>query len=471
MRRAWIAAAAALALAACTAGDEPGPSGVSATATWPAPAADRPVVELRFDVAEDLRSVDGRERVSFTPDLPVCELVFRSWPNKPYTARAGSSLEVRAVTVGGEPARFLVLPGGAPEGAPGTLVEVPLPRCVDAGTTVEAELDFDLTLGEGVDERVGVAPEAQVAWFGSAFPLLAWETGRGWAREDAVDVAGEVATSETFDLRSLEVLAPAGHEVLAAGESLGTAPAGQGRVHRFGAPAVRDVTVTVGQLDVLTREAGGVRVHLGAPAAGTRVPLPTWADQVERSLGELTALLGPVPYDDLWISVLPGGADGVEFPGAVQMRDTDPGRDRWLVTHELAHMWFYGLVGNNQGRDPWIDESFTSMVQRVADEPDQDPAPSGEALSPVADEVGRPMRYWTRFDRPSAAYVQAVYVAGADALLRARGRVGAEAFDAALRGYLRDNAHQVVEPADVRRAFEDLPAVLVELREAGALRG
>jgi aminopeptidase N len=30
------------------------------------------------------------------------------------------------------------------------------------------------------------------------------------------------------------------------------------------------------------------------------------------------------------------------------------------TTHEIAHQWWYGLVGNDQYRDPWLDESFAS---------------------------------------------------------------------------------------------------------------
>jgi hypothetical protein len=56
-------------------------STASAFASW----RDRPVVELVFDVREDLRTVSGSEKAVFTPDLRICELVFRAWPNKPIT--------------------------------------------------------------------------------------------------------------------------------------------------------------------------------------------------------------------------------------------------------------------------------------------------------------------------------------------------------------------------------------------------
>jgi hypothetical protein len=503
MRRGTLPAAvvaALLALSACTGADAPS-SGVpdggvpdgdgtdgstgpvrpgeerpettgSGAASWPAPDPARPVVDLRFTVAADLRSAVGQERLRFTPDLDVCELVFRAWPNNPSIAAAGNALVVDAVSVDGAAAAAAVLPAGAPEGSPGTLIEVPLPDCVAAGTPIDVELGFSLTFGEGSDERVGVTPQDEVAWFGSAYPMLAWERGVGWAQDDAVPVSGETATSEVFDLRSLEVTAPSEYDVLGAGEPLDTTdgPDPGTTTHRFTAPAVRDVTVTVGRLDVVQRTVGDVTVYVGAPVIGIRSTPERWAEELAGSVERVSDLLGPMPYDDLWVSVLPDTADGVEYPGAVQFRDTNPRRDGWLVTHEVAHMWFYGLVGNNQGRDPWLDESFASFVQVVADDRDRDPEPSGDVPRRVQDEVGRPMSYWAEeFDRPGSAYIEGVYVAGADALIEARRAAGADAFDAALRSYVRANAHAVATPHDVAEAFADLPEVIEVLEDSGAL--
>lgn len=455
--------AGALVLAGCT----PGGAGGRQSDGWPAPDPSRPVVDLRFLVADDLRSVEGRERVVFTPDLPVCELVLRAWPNKPATARTGNALEVTGARVDGAAATVATTAAGAPDGHPGTLVEVALPACVEAGETVTAELDFTLDLGEATDERVGVSADRDIAWFATAFPLLAWERGRGWATDPAVDVVGEMTTSEAFDLRSLEVVAPSRYSVLGTGAAVGTEEdAATGTTaHRFADPAVRDVAVTVGDLETVQREAGGVRVHVGAPRGGTRTPLDRWADEVARSVRDVAALLGPHPYSDLWVSVLPDQTDGIELSGALQLGDIDLDRSAWLVTHEVAHMWFYGLVGNNQARHPWLDESFATAVQVVADGED---SPRGRPVE-LTGQVGRPMEHWTQYRRPSSAFVEGVYTAGGAAILEARRLAGADAFDEALRSYLRDNAHEIAEPADVEEAFTHLPVVLDALREAGAL--
>ncbi|MGY1839750.1 MULTISPECIES: M1 family aminopeptidase [unclassified Modestobacter] len=473
-RQAAIAAlAGAVLLGGCTTGGSPDPRPTAAPSPdaparaepWP----DRPVVDLRFDVSEDLQTVSGREEVVFTPDLSTCVLVFRSWANKPATARAGSGTTVSAVRVDGDPAEMRDVPAGAPEDAPaGTLLEVPLAECAEPGEEITVELEFTVQLGTDVNERVGTASAADVAWFATAFPLLAWERGRGWDRSPAVRVAGEMASSEDFELASLEVVADSRYEVLGAGRLVGTTEGPGGTtVHEFTAPAVRDVAVTVGDLDVRTAEIGGVRVHVGLDEEVDEATPEQWLTQLEQSMEALVDLLGPFPYDDLWVSVLSSQTSGIEFPGAIQFGDTDPDFRRALVTHELAHMWFYGLVGNNQGVDPWLDESFATFAQMVV---------HGEGSAGLADlpgssrhGVGEPIEYWEQFRRPSSAYYDTVYTVGGATLVEARTQVGAEEFDAALREYLRVNAWSIATPEDVQDAFADLPEVLTQLEEVGAL--
>lgn len=472
-----VLACVAVLLTACLPQPHDGRSGSGAGRdaeefSWPDPSPSRPVVDLRFTMSEDLASVDGYERVVFTPDLDVCELVFRLWPNKPMTAGRGNELEVTEVEVDRSPATFEVIPAGAPDGTTGTLLEVPVPSCIEAGTEVTAELAFTLTLGEGTNERIGVGADHELAWLGTAFPLLAWESERGWARDPAVNVIGEMATSETFRLRSLEVTAPSRFDVVGIGARRGPPrPAGSGATtHHFRADAVRDVAVTVGRVDVVTRELDGAQLHVGVPAGGARASATRWAAEIERSIEKVVGQLGPLPYEDVWVSVVPDQTSGIEFPGALQFGDLAPEDERWLITHEVAHLWFYGLVGNNQARDPWLDEAFATFVQLVVDG-DHELDDVAETFAERRNDVGRPMSYWERFDRPSSAYVHGVYREGAAALLEARERAGAQAFDDAITDYLVANAHRIAVPADLESALSHLPEALDVLRRAGAFEG
>lgn len=435
-------------------------------ATWPQPPADRPVVELTFRLADDLASASGSERVTFTPDAQVCELVFRAWPNKPATARSGNRLTVESVAVGGAALPLEVQAAGAPHGVPGTLVIATLPACVPAGRPVTADLAFALRLGDRTDERVGRSPERRVAWLGSAYPMLAWNRGVGWTRDPAVDVVGESATSEAFRLRSLTVEAPDGDRVAGMGEPGATRPGSREgtTAHTFSSEVVRDVSVVVGRIDLHTGTAGDAQLTVALPS-GARASAQVWRDQVARHLDELSRLLGPVPATHVWITVLPDVSEGVEFGESVQIADIDPAspRQRWLVAHELAHLWFYGLVGNNQAQHPWLDESFATWAQQVVSPAD--------TTDDVGDgPVGGSMQHWAQVPDPDSAYVASVYALGGQTLLEGRNAVGAQSFDAAIRGYLHRNAWRIATPADLSAALTPVPDAAGHLEEAGAFR-
>jgi hypothetical protein len=433
-------------------------------AAWP----QRPAVDLSFDVAADLRSATGHETVTFTPDLPVCELVFRTWPNMPNAADQGNALQVTDATVQGRPTVPVVRSAGARPDVPGTLVELPLPRCVSAGQTIQAGLGFTLRLGGDADERLGTSRESGVAWFGSGFPLLAWVRGQGWVRDDAVRIPSETATSEEFRLDALRVLAPEGALVSGAGRADVPAPGPRPGTtsHVFRADAVRDVAVAVGAYRVLERDVAGTRLHLFVPASGTRTDPERWATEIDDGLGRLESLLGAFPYPDLWVAIVPPVSSGIEYPGSLLFGDIPSGELPELVAHELAHQWFYGLVGNDQARDPWLDEGFATYAQAVIDHTPEEYA-THDVPKELRGRLGDPMAAWS--DRGAAAYYAGVYVQGAATLLAARQRVGAGAFDAAVRAYIAENAHRVATPADVAHALQGLPPADDLLTRAGAL--
>ena len=470
-----LCAALVLGASACSgeAGDdrasEPTGQPTAAPDAWPAPPADRPVVDLTYSFGEDLSKVSGTEKVTFTPNREVCELVFRAWPNKPATARYGNSLTVRTVKVDDKDLPLNVSAAGAPADSPGTLVTASLPNCSPAGRAVNASLAFDLTLGARTDERIGYSPRERIAWMGSGYPMLAWSQRDGWVRDAAVDVVGETTTSEAFELRSLEVEAPEHFAVAAIGDAdEPRAARGDGRlVHRFHAEVVRDVTVTVGEIELTSTPTDVGTITVALPRSGrTRADAKEWTDASRKALEDLSKLLGPVPADHLWVSVLPHVSEGVEYGQAIQVGDVDPDKDRWLVVHEFAHLWFYGLVGNNQARDPWLDESFTTYAQEIV-------APAGMTQNRrriVEGEVGRSMGQWADQRRADSSYVDTTYGAGGQALLDARAAAGPSAFDAAIRAYLRDRAWQIATPQDVSDALKGLPRAQEILREAGALR-
>jgi hypothetical protein len=403
----------------------------------------------------DRRAVTGTETVDATFDRAVTELVFRLWPSGPISAAKGGRLSVTSVS-GVAVARTSVEQRG-------TLYRIALRSPVKAGAKVRVTLAFSLRLPVGANERWGTRSNA--SWWGSGFPLLAWEPGRGWAQEPPTSLFAEAATSEVFRLQRLTVNAPSTDTVMANGTAAGKRSLGGGRVEwAFTAAAVRDVAVASGRFTLVHGTgAGGVPVTVGVAAGMTdspsrvlRATLATFGAHVQR--------FGPFPFAVLAVPVIPDVNGGIEFPGLFYL-----GHNQLDATpsHELAHEWFYGLVGDDQARDPWLDEAFATYAEALA-RGTSSVYRSTTVPASGRNEVGRPMTYWE--PKGERTYYRSVYAQGAAALLRARADVGSARFDAAIRCYVRSVAHRIARPSDLEAALRGLPAALSVLRRAGALR-
>jgi hypothetical protein len=393
-------------------------------------------------------TVSGRSQVVFTPDLPTGELVFRLWAAAPRPRTAGGGIDVTRVVVNGVPRR-------ARRPSP-TLLRIPLSGRTAAGRPVTIELDWQLRLPTGVSDRLGVRGET--AWFGSGLPLLAWVRGRGWAADPETAAFAEATTSEVMELRSLSVTRPAGLAVLATGAQVSD----DGRTAVFRARAVRDVLVATGRFRTATAAAGGKQVLAGVAPGLADAPASV-VREMARSLEAHASRFGVFPYERLVVAVVPDLRGGVEYPGAILLGSGQAQGDA-TGSHEVAHEWWYGLVGGNQARDPWLDEAFATYAEGL----DRGTAARYRSARVPADgrrRVGAPMTYWE--GRPS--YYRSVYVQGAAMLLEARAAVGAAAFDEALRCHVRRNAHRVTTPQDVAASLRHLPAAVRVLQRYGAL--
>jgi hypothetical protein len=464
-RRAGLLAAAALLLTGCTSFADTVAAPVAAPSTSRAPDdqgcpaqraepdPDRPVIDLDFRLADDRATVTGTERVVFTADRRVRELVFRLVPNGPDSAPAGNRLVVDGVQ-GDDVVAGAYEAAGAAD--PGGLYVVRLDGPLAAGDSTEVELAFTLTLGRGTFDRFGT--DDDVSWWASGAPLLTWEPGVGGARDPFVDLSGETASSPVMDT-SVSVSAPQDLTVLMTGaRAEPSAPRDGRRTWRSTEPVARDVGVAAGVFSTGTATTpDGVEVT-GGVLPGSELSGAQLAQGASSAIADLEALVGPFPYRTLTVALLPDYGGGIEYPGMIFEATTDA----QVLVHEVAHMWFYGMVGNSQFRDPWLDEAFASWAETVVDGA-QGLVDQGALTMDGA--VGGSMA-----DFPDDGdYFPVVYDKGGSALLAARAAVGPEAFDAAIRCYVDVNAWTIATPEDVYAALDDLPAALAPLIDAQAL--
>lgn len=437
--------------------------------SYEAPDPRRPQVTLRFTVGQDRRTIAGQERVVFTPDQPVTELVFRLWPNG-VDRHVGGSLTVSAARLDGRAVTPQPTSAGGRAGTQGTLVSLPLGHTSAAGTAIVATLDFTLLLPVPFVNRLG--SDGQTAWWGSGAPLLAWVRGSGWVRTPAVDSLAEMSVSEAA-ATDVTVIAPNSDSVIANG--LASTPVSVSSTQRswhFVNPEARDVLVVVGPLQVVSStvatQAGPVTVRVAQAPHLVGSPDQTM-QELQRALPLLVEHYGPYPFSTLSVVSVPGlYGSGIEYPGMYLLGED---ADQSVVSHESAHMWFYGLVGDDQSLHPWLDEAFATAAEQLVD---VELFHGTLALQPAAEQALTDTR---AVDSPVSAFVSdplsydgIVYTKGAAALVKARIAAGAAPYDAAIRCYLNANAWKVATPAKVALALKSLPAALAVLRKAGAFR-
>ncbi|MGH9225816.1 MAG: M1 family aminopeptidase [Acidimicrobiales bacterium] len=407
------------------------------TPTRNKPDVNRPRYTLAVDVRLDENAVRGTTEVRFTPDLDTDRLVFRLWANGPRPTQGGGSITTGDATIDGRAAT------SARDSATTLVVAAGTPFA--KGRAVDIKVPWELRLPASANDRI--SRDGEAVRLGSFFPILAWEPGLGWATEPPTGSFAEasVATVADFDVT---VTVPDGLTVLASGT--------EDRPGHWTAPTMRDFALSVGRFTV--REATAmapnpvqvkVGVHQGIGESPDR-----YLAKVVDVLATFATQFGPYPWPTFTLAITPTLGGGIEYPSHVMQ---GPGTIGSTTTHEVGHMWFYGLVGNNQGRDPWLDEGLASWAEARFEDT---LAEFAAVPQPAAADgrMGEPMTYWATSPQ---SYYRGVYVQGVQAL-DALGP--ADVVDCALRTYVAVYAHRIARPADLvaalRASFPNAVSVL-----------
>jgi hypothetical protein len=409
-----------------------------------APDPARPAYTLGIDVRPDQGTVDGRERVVFTPDLDTDRLVLRLWPNGLAGAPTAAvvPLVVGLVTVGGRPATATL------DNA--TTMSVRTGAGFRAGQAVDIAMTWRLVIPGPANDRVSRNGDA--LRLGSFFPILPWEPGVGWATEPPAGAFAEASTSPTADF-DLTVAVPDGYGVLTGGTP---DPARPGH---FTAAAMRDVALSVGHFQTAFAVAMApqpVQVTVGVQQ-GVAASAAAYLERTVASLEDFGRRFGAYPWPAFTMAVTPDLGGGIEYPGHVMMGPDTLG----VASHEVGHQWFYGLVGNDQGRDPWLDEGLASWAAaRFEGTLAQSVSHSVPAVA--RNMVGRPMTFWSAHP---TAYQDGVYTQGVQALAA----LGDPALvDCALRVYVAQEAFRIARPPDlVHAASAVFPGAVATLTTFG----
>ena len=120
------------------------------------------------------------------------------------------------------------------------------------------------------------------------------------------------------------------------------------------------------------------------------------------------------------------------------------------VTHELAHQWWYALVGNNQYTDPWLDEAFAhySALRLTGDDVGIDcAAPPWQP----GDRLTNGLDYYAA--HPGSGFV-VIYLIGSCMLFDLEQTLGSDRMLAMLRHYAVGQRYGIATPEEFRAAAQ-----------------
>lgn len=231
---------------------------------------------------------------------------------------------------------------------------------------IDLELDFEMTLPLNMGR---MSYDEHAIWLGNWLPVLAVYDASGW-HLDPYGPVGDPFYTETANYQ-VQLTIPAGYQFVStatdrniAGKELQTGEI----TYSLQAKRVRDFSLVI--MD-------NTYQHAETPVGNTWVR--SWwrqgdsAGQVKRNheaavkaLAYFQAQFGAYPYPEYDTVRIGGNINGMEYPGIVFLDGSHYQGDHLssipTVVHETAHQWFYGLVGNNQVEEAWLDEGLAEYA-------------------------------------------------------------------------------------------------------------
>jgi hypothetical protein len=406
------------------------------------PSAPRYTISLTAAPAQ--ATITGHQEVYYTNAEadPLGSLYLRLFPNTP---GYGGAMTVTRVLLGGQPAtptselagsalRFDLIPALAP------------------GRSINLTMDFTVTV-----PTARGAGYAQLGYIDGVmalpniYPLIPAYDDEGWNVEVAQPYGDAVYSDAAF--YSVQVTAPPTMTLIASG----TCASPEAGTWSCVAGPMRDFTLVLGQAyDLVTGWRDGVAVNSYYDPEHTETGQFVLSVGLE-ALALFSDLFGPYPYSEFDLVETPTGAGGIEYPGLVVIGRhlyAGGGHLEWVVVHEVAHQWWYGLVGNDQVDEPWLDEALAQYSTLLYYERTYGPDTAHDIL------VSNFVRAWENLIQtgddmpvglhvgayPPALYGPVVYQKGPLYFQALRDEVGDEAFLTILRSYLARNRHGVGTP-------------------------
>jgi hypothetical protein len=414
------------------------------------------VYHIEINIEDNLFNVTGTQEVRYTNNeiAPLDEIRFRLFPNI-----LGGKMQISNLRVGD----LAVWPRYELRNS---LMIVPLAKSLEAGESIVIHMDFSVTVPQSVDLNYGVLAYAEdVLALAHAYPMIAVYDDEGWNAEIPPQTGDVTYADASFFI--VKVIAPKDLIVVASGrqvsfieeEQTQTLVVAHGPARDFYLAASPNYEEQVLRSDGILFKSYTTAEH----EAGSQFLLETAA----RAAQIFSERYAPYPYTELDFVSTPTLALGIEYPGMIAVTSwiynrQDEFANEYLestVAHEVGHQWFYGLVGDDQLDDPWLDESLTQFATLQyffdvygpagADGFRRDLEFQWDMIAREEIPIGLPVKEYT-----GVSYSGIVYGRGPLFFEALQAEMGRQAFDSFLKEYTQTLSWGIATPEQLQSLAE-----------------
>lgn len=418
------------------------------------------VYKLDFKIDDDLRSLRGSELIHYTnqEDVALDAIYLRLFPNL-----VGGKTTLGFVTADGQEVEPLLEYADS-------AAKLILPQPLEPGKTVDLDLSFWVEVPTDAGGSYGLFVLSDGVLALDAFlPLIPVYDDEGWK----VEIPAQNADVTYYDMSFFQarITAPNDLVIATTGVQVEANTEGDQQIINCVAGPARDFFVVASKNYVKQSETvDGVTINSYAPDHGrdaAKMALETAAD----ALRSFESRFAPYPYTELDLVYAPMQALGMEYPGIISMApklydlnatiDNAPVQVylQSVAAHEVAHQWFYNLVGSDQVDEPWIDEALAQYATWCYYLDAQGPYAANSykvswtqrwnRVEMMDKPIGLPVK-----DYEGKEYGAIVYGRGPLFFEQLAKELGQETVDAFLRAYVAEHAWEIATTASLKAVLE-----------------
>ena len=377
-----------------------------------------------------------------------------AYPN----GKSYGSINIEGVGVSGDVCNFEI--GGEDE----NILRVPLFEKLFPGECVDIKIDFGVAL-PNINHRFGYGENAVNL---ANFYPVACAMRDGEFCEDLYHYNGDPFFSE---MANYEITLECDGEfvVASSGEETSNQCSDGKRKYVASAKCVRDFAMVLSKrFEVLSATQNGCEVkYFYYDDQFAKENLQVACD----ALATFEEIIGDYPYPTLCVAKTNFVHGGMEYPNIVYISDDVSPNSTYqeVIVHEIAHQWWYNVVGNNAFENSWLDEGLTEYCTALFyeenpkynvsfDEMIKNAQNNWNTFEKVYKSVYKDFKpnlckaideYTTEYE-----YTYCTYVRGMLMFDSLRGFVGKSKFEKCIKNYYKQNMFKIVTPETLMGSFE-----------------